>query len=77
MPIAIIDGRITHLKFLDNSSCEFRLNGGAVTCRAVPPLSLEICEKRGWPEHTVRISGNLARANKKIFLDIHSVHLVD
>jgi hypothetical protein len=75
--ITIIDGRITHLTFAVDGSCSFRLNGGAVVCRAIAPLSLEICSKRGWPNHTVRVSGNLSREAKKIFLAIDSVALVD
>jgi hypothetical protein len=70
---SILEGKITHLKFTLAFTAEFRINGGAVLCRAMPPYSLSITEKRGWPGHNVRVSGQYA--NK--ILAISSLDVLD
>ena len=79
MPIdpTILIGRITHLRFTLDFTAEFRISGGVVLCRAFPPYSLSISEKRGYPGHTVRVAGSLSVAGKKNVLAVQAVDLVD
>lgn len=70
-------GRITHFRFTDASECVFRLNGGAVPCRAPQPLSLQLAEKHGYPGHTVEVTGQLVSEGSKNVLVIATLVLLD
>lgn len=69
-------GRITRLNIGDDYACEFRMNGGTVVCRATGELALQIIEKRGYPNHNVRVFGQ-RQDGRKIVLAVAGLFLVD
>ena len=62
------------MRYTFDFTCEFRLNGGAVTCKAHQPFSTLISEQRGYPGHNVRVAGRMV--DKKV-LAIDALTLVD
>lgn len=69
-------GRITRLNIGDDYAAEFRINGGSVVCRATGELALQIIEKRGYPNHNLRVFGN-RQDGRKIVLAVDGLVLVD
>jgi hypothetical protein len=70
----ILEGRITHMRYTFDFTADFRLNGGAVTCRAHQPYSTTITEQRGYPGHNVRVAGRMV--DKKV-LAVDSLTVLD
>lgn len=70
----ILEGRITHMRYTLDFTCDFRLSGGAVTCKTHQPYSTIITEQRGYPGHTVRVAGRMV--DKKV-LAVDSLIVLD
>jgi hypothetical protein len=56
-------------------SCRFRI--GSIPCVARRDLAVQIIEKRGYPEHTVSVEGELVDEGSKKVLDIQELFVVD